>query len=357
MQKLSDIVTSEGTTTNAKNSAILKTKFQLGEICHQKALQYLERKDKNIGKVYSKTYEIHSEIINDFERLYTNLASKYEKKKQSNLELQKEVEQLKESLERANLEKAAVLDIGENIEKQMQAKLAENEKIHEDYKRQIRELNEKLDDVEKENNDLFEKLVKHAKDRTERVLGTATPRKSEVHSKLESEVLSEKPDLPRADTFTLLNVGSAKRGEVVGPTSIRMVTLKQLKDIINEIYENKEKHDEKCRRTKLPLETMEQFMFTFLNQKYGLKNLIIEWAASIVNGVKCYMHEDSDVALFAKLLKNEIEEDFRYIQDKIKTTVSKVLKKYLHNKHKLKGEADITSMLEAMEQGYISSNA
>jgi hypothetical protein len=69
------------------------------------------------------------------------------------------------------------------------------------------------------------------------------------------------------------------------------------------------------------------------------------------------MHEDSDVALFAKLLKNEIEEDFRYIQDKIKTTVSKVLKKYLHNKHKLKGEADITSMLEAMEQGFISTNA
>ena len=31
---------------------------------------------------------------------------------------------------------------------------------------------------------------------------------------------------------------------------------------------------------------MEQFMFTYLNQKYGLKNLIIEWAASIVNGVK-----------------------------------------------------------------------
>lgn len=30
-------------------------------------------------------------------------------------------------------------------------------------------------------------------------------------------------------------------------------------------------------------------MYTYLNQKYGLKSLIVEWAASIINGVKCYI--------------------------------------------------------------------
>ena len=152
-------------------------------------------------------------------------------------------------------------------------------------------------------------------------------------------------------------MGAAKRNEQIGQTNIRSMTLKQLKDTINEIYENKEKHDEKCRRTRLPLETMEQFMFTHLNQKYGLKNLIIEWAASIVNGVKLYMKEDFDVALFAKLLKNEVEEDFRYIQDKIKTTVSKVLKRHLREKYKHKGEQEITEMQENMEKGFIPTTA
>ena len=80
MQKLSDIVTSESITINVKNSAILRTKFDLGEIWHEKAMQYLSKKDKNISKVYSKTYQIHSEIINDYDRLYTALANKYEEK-------------------------------------------------------------------------------------------------------------------------------------------------------------------------------------------------------------------------------------------------------------------------------------
>lgn len=96
-------------------------------------------------------------------------------------------------------------------------------------------------------------------------------------------------------------------------------------------------------------------MFTHLNQKYGLKNLIIEWAASIVNAVKFHMKEDSDIALFAKLLKNEVEEDFRYIQDKVKNTVSKVLKKHLKDKFKLKSESEITKMQESLENGYITS--
>ena len=32
-------------------------------------------------------------------------------------------------------------------------------------------------------------------------------------------------------------------------------------------------------------ETMESHMYTFLNKKYGLKNLVIEWANAIVQGI------------------------------------------------------------------------
>lgn len=69
------------------------------------------------------------------------------------------------------------------------------------------------------------------------------------------------------------------------------------------------------------------------------------------------MREDSDVSLFAKLLKNEIEEDFRYIQDKIKATVSSVLKKYLREKHKLKSEVELGLLQDKLEEGHISHTA
>lgn len=57
----------------------------------------------------------------------------------------------------------------------------------------------------------------------------------------------------------------------IGHTSVRALTLKQLKDMIEEIYASKAKYDQKYTDAKLPRETMEQHMYTYLNQKYGLK--------------------------------------------------------------------------------------
>ena len=91
------------------------------------------------------------------------------------------------------------------------------------------------------------------------------------------------------------------------------MTLKQLKDTINDMYAQKVKFDKKCADNHVPKETMEQYMYTYLNQRYGLKNLIVEWAAAIINGIKTYARQDHDIALFGKILKNECDEDFRFI--------------------------------------------
>ena len=52
------------------------------------------------------------------------------------------------------------------------------------------------------------------------------------------------------------------------------------------------------------METLETHMYTFLNQKYGLKPITVEWAMSIVNGIKKYSHDDAEVAAFGKMLRN-----------------------------------------------------
>ena len=41
--------------------------------------------------------------------------------------------------------------------------------------------------------------------------------------------------------------------------------------MIDEIYDSKTHFDKKCIENKMPKETMEQHMYTFLNHKYGLK--------------------------------------------------------------------------------------
>ena len=99
----------------------------------------------------------------------------------------------------------------------------------------------------------------------------------------------------------------------------------------------------------MPRETMEQYMYTYLNQKYGLKNLIIEWAAAIINGIKTYLREDHDVALFGKILKNECDEEFRFIQMHVKDTLLSLLKVLLKDKNPFKSEAEISKLLELVQ--------
>ena len=132
---------------------------------------------------------------------------------------------------------------------------------------------------------------------------------------------------------------------IVGPTQVRTLTLKQLKDLILDMYLQKQKYDEKCAESRLPKETMEQYMYTYLNQRYGLKNLIIEWAAAIISGIKKYSLEDSDVALFGKILRNECDEDFRLVHNEVKSAMTDILRDKLKRKFKHKSEGEIAKIL------------
>lgn len=81
---------------------------------------------------------------------------------------------------------------------------------------------------------------------------------------------------------------------------------------MSDIYTSKQKYNTFCLENRQPLETMETYMYTFLNQKYGLKSLAIEWAMSIVNGIKKYGLEDPEIATFGKMLRNQVDEEFLF---------------------------------------------
>lgn len=112
---------------------------------------------------------------------------------------------------------------------------------------------------------------------------------------------------------------------IISPSGAKVLTKKMLLEIIDEIYASKTNFDKISSENKMPKETMEQHMYTYLNYKYGLKNLIIEWAVSIINAIKTFSAEDSQVLLFGKILKNEIEEDFRFTFEKLKKTIRELL--------------------------------
>ena len=104
------------------------------------------------------------------------------------------------------------------------------------------------------------------------------------------------------------------------------------------MYGQKMKFDVKCEEGRQAKETMEQYMYTYLNQRYGLKNLIIEWAAAIIAGIKRYSKDDHEVALFGKILRNECDEEFRFIQQTVKETVFALLKAVIRERYPYKPE-------------------
>lgn len=195
------------------------------------------------------------------------------------------------------------------------------------FEEEKKELIQKIASLEKENKKCFETIVKHSK------------------------ALCTTPSIPKKEPQNNLNEQQDK--SVSSPTEKKSLTLKQLKDLIVDIYEQKQFFDEKCTSNKLPKETMEQYLYTYLNKKYGLKNIVMEWASSVINGIKRYSFEDSDVALFARIMRNECDEGFRFVHGEVKTAMLDILKECLRKKMKLKPDKEIEKAANELQNGEI----
>jgi len=148
------------------------------------------------------------------------------------------------------------------------------------------------------------------------------------------------------------SVGPTRSAEKARHDKIRVLSLKQLKEnFIDLIYQSKLAFDKKCAANHLPRETMEQHMYTFLNQRYGLKSLIIEHASAVIKGINRYSDDDNDVAVFGKVLRNEIDEEFCLVQKQLKETVVELLRVYLKGKMPMKTDASINRILESRIKG------
>ena len=131
------------------------------------------------------------------------------------------------------------------------------------------------------------------------------------------------------------------------------LSIKITKDIINELYNSKANYDKICIENKLPNETLEQYMYIFLNNKYGLKNLVIDWVSGLINAIKLYSNEDCEINLFGKILRNEQEENSRLILIKLKENIAELLEYYYKTKYPFKPQKEIKKIMEQKKNGVL----
>lgn len=225
------------------------------------------------------------------------------------------------------------------LEKELETTKNERDALSTRYEEEKRITTDKISRLEHENKIITDKLIHKARN----IINDVPDSQEEVAERN-----------AKMNIATSLTKSKSSQNIMIGPIGARVLTKKMLLEIIEEIYKSKTNYDKKCAESKMPKETMEQHMYSYLNQKYGLKNLIIEWATSIINGIRMYSTEDSNVLLFGKILRNEIEEDHRYVMAKMKSCISSLLQYFLKAKYPLKSNGDIKEMAQSRMNSFIA---
>jgi len=119
---------------------------------------------------------------------------------------------------------------------------------------------------------------------------------------------------------------------------------------MSDLYASKTKYDKKCVKSRLPRETMEQHLYTFLNQRYGLRKLIIENATAVIKATNKYCAVSNEVAVFKNIINNVIDEEFRFVQKQLVMTISELLRVHLKAKLPLKGDEVVTKLATKIEK-------
>ncbi|OMJ82876.1 hypothetical protein SteCoe_16344 [Stentor coeruleus] len=163
---------------------------------------------------------------------------------------------------------------------------------------------------------------------------------------------------PNIEKKTIVPKQAPPKKQPVKPklNAIREITIKQLKDYIEDIYVTKTKFDAKCYEDCQPRETMDQYLYTYLSQKYGLKNLISEWSLIILKAIEKYEHEDSEVLLFSKILNNRINEEYQQNFDKLKENMKQLLKAKLQQRNPFMREMELNSLVKEKINGVLDDD-
>ena len=342
---------------------VLQSQLELKKMLSNKFLSFLSEEDKKIGKL------VIDSILRSGERLVELINALFPK-------IEEKTESLRNQLEEAWKIADEVTDY--------EGKYKEIKKEKDILTSNLELIKIKVKKLEEENDAITQKLLQIPKEIEKKNSETSLIKndiesnnnlKSDPQNKKSEKSLNSKANIKDLDkesskNFFLKNNNNSNysltnnsminnkmnynKNDFILNTKPKILSLKATKEIMNEIYNSKIIFDKKCYESGKPRETLEQHMYTYLNQKYGLKNLIIDWASSIINAIKLYSSEDCEINLFGKILRNEQEEDSRLILSKLQENISELLEYYLKSKNPLKSQNEIKKLLLQKKNGILS---
>ena len=347
---------------------VLQSQFELKKMLSNKFLSFLNEEDKNIGKlIFDSIFKTGERLVDLINKLFPKIEEKTDSLRNQLEEAWKiadETTDFEGKYKEAKKEKDIMASNFEIIKIKMKKLEEENNAITQKLMQMPKELEKKNSEnsiIKNDNESInFNKIETQNKNKNSHnninINNKDLDKESSKNFLLKNNNNSNYSLTNNSNFFNCSNYNKTNetRNEPYMNTKPKILTLKMAKEMMNEIYNSKIIFDRKCYESGKPRETLEQHMYTYLNQKYGLKNLIIEWASSIINAIKLYSSEDCEINLFGKILRNEQDEESRMILFKLQDNISELLEYYLKEKNPLKSQKEIKKMLLQKKNGILT---
>jgi len=125
------------------------------------------------------------------------------------------------------------------------------------------------------------------------------------------------------------------------------LSLKQLRELMQLVYESKRQYDQQCRAQQYPTATMEQHLYAYLRQRYHLKAAIQDWTAAIFKAIQKFAKRENEVAVFGKILQNTVAESFPTVQEDVQKTAHQMLMSGLNERYPNRGQTELAEVYRA----------
>lgn len=162
----------------------------------------------------------------------------------------------------------------------------------------INELEKELTELKKENDDLYSFLV--------------------ANSKKEILDFCKKNNYLNRLGTTMKASMTMTQGPAKSPLLMKSYSLAQIKALVHDIMENKASFDERAESSGGLPKLLEDFLYDYFKQKYGLEDLIKIEVASMMEQIKYMSPKSAEIRAFKGMLKNEIDEKFYWLLQEIK---------------------------------------
>ncbi|KAF4322737.1 hypothetical protein BBO99_00003024 [Phytophthora kernoviae] len=123
-------------------------------------------------------------------------------------------------------------------------------------------------------------------------------------------------------------------------------SLLELLDLIHCVYASKVKYDDRAITAGAPRETIEQHLYTYLNTRFGLPKLIVDYASAVWKAAEHFARRENDAAVFVALLRNRLDEGFLDIKRKLQSAIVELLRAFFTARHPKKQGKAIAALVQ-----------